>query len=129
MDEQAVKALRPWFPDLDLTHITLVHSGVMSWIVGNVLRQGAMVISPFVFFGKHKYDPESPRSLALLAHELRHIEQYRELGHLKFVYTYTRDRWRAGGYSRNLPLEAGPYALQEEVRAKLEADRGSPRVI
>lgn len=80
-----------------------------------------MTIAPFVFFGKHRYDPTSPRSLALLAHELQHIQQYREMGHLRFLFTYSRDRLKAGRYSRDLPLESGPYALQEEVRAALES--------
>jgi hypothetical protein len=88
-----------------------------------------MTISPFVFFGKHKYDAESPRSLALLAHELRHIQQYREMGHVRFLYTYMRDRLRAGEYRKDLPLEAGPYALQDEVRAELESGPGSTRVV
>ena len=93
----------------------------MSWFVRTVLRQGAMTIAPFVFFGKHRYDPDSPRSLALLAHELRHIQQYAELGRPRFLFTYMRDRIKAGMYSRNLPLEVEPYALQEEVQATLEA--------
>lgn len=120
MDERVVQALRPWFPDLDFRRVHLVHSGLMSWFVRNVLRQGAMTISPFIFFGKHQYDPDSPRSLALLAHELLHIQQYKELGHLRFIYTYMRDRIRAGEYRRDLPLEAGPYDLQAQVRASLE---------
>lgn len=119
MDERVVRALKPWFPDLDFEKVRLVHKGLMSWFVRNVLRQGAMTIAPFIFFGKHGYDPDSPRSIALLAHELRHIEQYREMGYVGFIYTYMRDRIRAGEYRRDLPLEAGPYALQDEVRTAL----------
>ena len=121
LDERTVTTLRPWFPDLDFARVRLVHSGPGSWFVRNVLRQGAMTLAPFIFFGKHAYDPASPRSLALLAHELRHIEQYAELGRLRFLGTYMRDRVKAGKYSRDLPLEAGPYALQDEVQATLES--------
>jgi hypothetical protein len=120
MDERARLALQPWFPDIDLVRVRLVHRGPVAWFVRTVLRQGAMTFAPYIFFGKHHYDPASPRSLALLAHELRHIEQYREMGHLRFIYTYMRDRIRAGAYSRDLPLESGPYALQDDVRAVLE---------
>ena len=120
MDERTITALRPWFPDLDFVRVHLVHSGPMSWFVRAILRQGAMTIAPYIFFGRHRYEPASPRSLALLAHELRHIEQYAEMGHLRFLFTYARDRIRAGKYSRNLPLEAGPYALQDEVRLALQ---------
>ena len=127
MDE--IGALRRWFPDLEFGRVRLVHSGPVSWFVRTVLRQGATTIAPFVFFGKHRYDPASPRSLALLAHELRHIEQYREMGHVRFLFTYMRDRIRAGEYSRDLPLEAGPYALQDEVRAALEAEPGATGMV
>jgi hypothetical protein len=120
MDDRAIAALRPWFPDLDFTHVHLVHSGPASWFVRVVLRQGAMTIAPYVFFGKHRFDPSSPRSLALLAHELRHIEQYAKMGRLRFLVTYARDRIKARKYSRDLPLEAGPYALQDEVRLALQ---------
>jgi hypothetical protein len=121
VDGRAVDDLRRWFPELDFGRVRLVHSGPVSWFVRTVLRQGAMTIAPFVFFGKHRFDPASPRSLALLAHELRHIQQYAEMGHVRFLFTYMRDRVRAGHYSRELPLEAGPYALQDEVRAALES--------
>jgi hypothetical protein len=119
-DPTAISALRPWFRDLDFARVRLVHSGPVSWFVRTVLRQGAMTIAPYVFFGKHRFDPASARSLSLLSHELRHIEQYAEMGHLRFLFTYAKDRIRAGKYSRDLPLEAGPYALQDEVRLALQ---------
>lgn len=121
MDQRAVEALRPWFPELDFGGVRLVQSGPVSWFVRSVLHQGAMTIAPFVFYGESRFDPSSPGSLALLAHELRHIEQYGEMGHFRFLVTYLRDRIKAGHYSRDLPLEAGPYALQDEVRKALEA--------
>jgi hypothetical protein len=95
----------------------------MSWFVRNILRQGAMTIAPFVFFGKDRFDETKASSLALLAHELKHVEQYRTMGHVRFLWTYIRDRRRAGGYSRDLPLEVEPYALQAVVRAALESSR------
>jgi hypothetical protein len=124
MDERAVQSLRPWFPELDFDRVRLVHSGPISWFVRSVLHQGAMTIAPFVFFGRNHFDPVSPGSLALLAHELRHIEQYAQMGHVRFLTTYLRDRIKAGHYSHDLPLEAGPYALQDEVRAALETREG-----
>jgi hypothetical protein len=129
LDERAVESLNRWFPDLDLKRVRLIHSGPVSWFVRTVLRQGAMTIAPYVFFGKHRYDPASPRSLALLAHELHHIRQYKEMGHVRFLYTYMRDRLKAGEYRRDLPLEAGPYALQDEVRAVLESPTDSTRMV
>jgi hypothetical protein len=124
IDSAVVDILRPWFPDQDFRGIRLIQSGPVSWFVRHILRQGAMTIAPFVFFGRDQFDANEPRSLALLAHELKHIEQYREMGHLRFLWTYLKDRRRAGGYSRELPLEREPYALQDAVRAVLESRRG-----
>lgn len=121
MDAKTVETLTPWFPGLDIPRVRLVRSGPGAWFVRSVLRQGAMTIAPFVFFGKHAFSPDSPSSLALLAHELKHIEQYHAMGHLRFLWTYTLDRRRAGGYSRDLPLEVDPYALQAEVLRALES--------
>jgi hypothetical protein len=59
--------------------------------------------------------------MALLAHELKHIEQYAAMGHVRFLFTYMRDRVRAGAYRRDLPLEVGPYALQAVVEPQLRA--------
>lgn len=120
MDPAVIETLRPWFPDLPIEKVRLVRRGPVAWFVRVVLRQGAMAIAPFVFFGRHTFDPARPVSLALLAHELKHIEQYRQMGHTRFLWTYLQDRRRAGGYSRDLPLEVEPYALQAEVRQVLE---------
>ncbi len=123
MDPRAAVALKPWFPDLDLDRVRLVHTGPFAWFVRSILRQGAMTMPPYIFFGRHAFDPTSSRSLALLAHELEHVRQYREMGYLRFLITYGWHRLKAGKYSRNLPLESGPYALQDEVRTALEAPR------
>jgi hypothetical protein len=80
-----------------------------------------MTIAPFIFFGRDRYDPTKAGSLALLAHELKHIGQYRSMGHVRFLWTYLRDRRRAGRYSRDLPLEVDPYALQAIVEPALRA--------
>jgi len=78
-----------------------------------------MTVAPFVFFGKDTFDPTKASSLALVAHELKHIEQYRQMGHFRFLTTYLRDRIRAGHYSPELRLEAPCYALQRVVREGL----------
>ena len=91
----------------------------MCWFVRSILKQGAMTIAPFVFFGRNHFDPASASSMALLAHELKHIEQYAAMGHARFLFTYVRDRLRAGEYRRDLPLEVDPCALQAVVEPEL----------
>ena len=121
MDAGVAQLLKPWFPDFDIAHVRVVTTGPVCWFVRRVLNQGAMTIAPFVFFGKDPYDVTSASSMALLAHELKHIEQYASMGHVRFLFTYVRDRLRAGEYRRDLPLEVDPYALQRVVESALRA--------
>jgi hypothetical protein len=113
-------SLASWFPGLDLAGVRIVTTGPVCWFVRNVLRQGAMTFAPYVFFGREPWDASSVRSVALLAHEVKHVEQYRRYGHVGFLARYFRDlaanRFR---YSTSLPLEAEAYSLQAEVRAAL----------
>jgi hypothetical protein len=120
IDDGSADRLRPWFPDLDMQSVTLVHGGPVCWFVRSVVRQGAMTIAPYVFYGKSSFEPASARSLALLAHELKHVEQYRARGRIGFLIKYFIDKARNGfKYNENLPLEKEAYELQREVEKKL----------
>jgi hypothetical protein len=122
IDAETAEKLRSWFPDLDMQSVTLVNAWPMNALVKNVLRQGAMTIAPFVFYGKASFNPDSNTSIALLAHELRHIEQYRSMGYFAFFKRYFLDKARNGfEYSRSLPLEKEAYDLQAEVLKELRA--------
>ena len=85
------------------------------------LRQGAMTLGHRVYFGKSQFDPQSGRSLALLVHELKHVEQFERLGRLGFFRRYlsslARNRFR---YSHDLPLEAEAYEAQRVALGPLE---------
>ena len=123
IEAATAEKLRPWFPDLDLGSVRLIEAWATRAFVKHVLQQGAMTIAPFIFYGKSSFDPKEPRSVALLAHELKHIEQYGEMGHLRFFARYLTDKARNGfKYSRDLPLERPAYALQAEVLENLRED-------
>jgi hypothetical protein len=122
IDPTTATTLRPWFPDLDLDRIRLHDSGPICWFVRTILKQGAMTIAPHVFYGRERFDPGDAGSIALLAHELRHVEQYRRLGYAGFFLRYFRDLARARfHYGPELPLEAECYSLQSEVERALRA--------
>jgi uncharacterized protein DUF4157 len=122
IDAETADRLRPWFQSLDFDAIKLVESGPVCWLVRNVLRQGAMTVAPFVFYGRDRFDAASLSMVALLAHELHHVEQYRRYGHAGFLLRYLRDlASRRFQYSRDLPLEAESYQLQDEVTEALRA--------
>ena len=120
IDAATVERLQPWFESLDLHSVRLVHGGPVCWYVRSVIKRGAMTIAPFIFYGRAAYDPSRLGSVALLAHELKHIEQYRKHGHLLFLLRYFSALAKARfHYSRDLPFETEAYDLQDEVRAHL----------
>ena len=121
IDAETAQTLEPWFPDLDMQSVRLVDAWPFKALIKNVLRQGAVTVAPFIFYGKTSFRPGNAGSLALLAHELKHIEQYRGMGHAGFLWRYFWDKARNGfEYSKKLPLEKEAYDLQDEVRKALE---------
>ena len=116
LDAATIDAMGPRFPTLALAEVQVVASGPVSWFVRTVLRQGALAFSPFIFYGRSRFDPAQPATLPLLAHELKHLEQYQRFGRLGFLSRYftdlARNRFR---YDRQLPLEAEAYAVQTAV--------------
>ncbi len=123
LQSEVATTMEPWFPSPLLGRARIVTGGPICWFVRAVLRRGALTFSPFIFFGKTSYDAKSLASLALLAHELKHLEQYQEYGRLRFLLRYfwdlARNRFR---YSRDLPLEADAYRLGQIVRDALKSD-------
>ena len=116
IDAETARRLLPWFSELEMRNVTLINAWPMNAVVKNMLRQGALTIAPFIFYGKASFNAEDAKSIALLAHELKHIEQYRSMGHFQFLMRYFRDKARNGfEYSKTLPLEKAAYDLQAEV--------------
>jgi Domain of unknown function (DUF4157) len=121
IDAETAKRLQHWFPDLDMQRVTLINAWPMNAFVKDVLRQGAMTIAPFVFYGKAHFTPGDSKSISLLAHELKHVEQYHSMGYLGFFKRYFLDKARNGfEYSKTLPLEKEAYDLQAEVLKELQ---------
>ena len=115
-----VALLQPWFPGLELGRVRLVRRGPVCWLVRVVLRKAAMTVAPFIFLGTAAYDPADPRFLALLAHELKHVEQFQRCGFLPFLLRYFWELGRSGfRYSSRLPLEAEAYDLERRFLAAL----------
>jgi hypothetical protein len=129
IDSTTAESLQPWFPSLALDRVQIVHEGPMCWFVRNVLRQGAMTIAPYIFYGRSRFDPARLGSVALLAHELKHVQQYQEKGHVRFLARYFWDLGRNRfQYSKTLPLEKEAYDLQAEVERALRS-RFAPPIV
>ena len=95
-------------PGVDFERVRLRVGGPPTWYLG-LVRKGAITLGTQVWFRN-----ESKRDdLALVAHELVHVAQYREFGLLGFWRRYLLDMAKAGfKYSNKLPMEAPAYARQ-----------------
>lgn len=106
VDRQALMAFRPrttvpwtWLPRL--------------------LRAGAVTLGADVSFKPGAFNQESPRGLALIAHESVHVRQYREMGALRFLASYAAGVVRSRGVHDRHPLELEAEELQARVRQEL----------
>jgi GNAT superfamily N-acetyltransferase len=102
---------------VDLARVRLHVGGPPTWYL-RLVHQSAITIGNGVWFiSAEKRDDD-----ALVAHELVHVAQYREMGVPRFLLRYLVDLARARfRYSRTLPLEAPAYARQAAARAALDA--------
>ncbi len=91
--------------------------GPLTWYLRAVKKSAITFGSHIWFVNEAKRD-----DLALLAHELVHVGQYRRMGVPRFLGRYGLDILKAGfRYSRKLPLEAPAYERQALARRLIAA--------
>lgn len=103
-----------------------LHSGATARFLADRLRADAVVLGRRVFLSRRAFDElerHSSDALALLAHELTHVAQYRRHGVTIFLGRYFREylRQRIAGRShaeayRGISFEQEAYAAESEVR-------------
>jgi hypothetical protein len=83
----------------------------------------AITIGHTIYFrDETQYDPHSDWGVGLLGHEVKHVEQFEQLGFFRFYWKYLMD-YRKYGYGDQIPFEKEGYALGETIRAHLWAER------
>ncbi len=82
-----------------------------------------MTLGHLIIFTKPQYyDPCSIQGLALLAHELKHVEQYKMWGIFRFLWRYLKE-WLKAGYDLDRhPYEKEACAFQEQVKKRLKEE-------
>lgn len=65
------------------------------------------------------YDVHHPIGLALIAHELKHVEQYEREGLVNFMRKYLQSYGAKGGYSSAVAFETEGYEFQKVVEQHL----------
>jgi Domain of unknown function (DUF4157) len=111
--------LARYFPGLDLEAVRL-RKGVPRYVRG---RPRGYVSRHRVYLATGWQDDTDAELLALLAHELVHVRQYRDLGTWGFRWAYLREylagRLRRLGHDaayRNISFERAAREVEERVR-------------
>jgi hypothetical protein len=100
--------LGPLFADVDLSQVKIVANAIMPW----PRPRRAITLGSSVYI-RDGFDQAKSRDLRLLLHELVHVDQYRRLGMLGFIWAYGRALGRSGSYRKNsLEVEAFIFATQ-----------------
>ena len=116
-----------WFGSGLLSAVRLRPANLFVRVISSRLVTGtditATTIGDTVYFRKpERFDPDSPAGLALLAHELRHVEQYREQGGVvRFAILYVLE-YLQGGYGMNISFEADAFEVGRVIREHLEQE-------
>ena len=114
-----------WFADPGIVHRTKLAKarGVARWLssprfAGTEIA--AITLGHTIYFRQiEAYTPHTPCGLALLAHEIKHIEQVERHGLLSFYWRYWLD-YRKHGYGEALPFEMEAYRFERLVRVQLK---------
>jgi hypothetical protein len=114
-----VDRLSRFVPRSDLQAMR-VHAGAPLRWMPVLLNTGAMTFGRHVLFRAGRFRIDTPRGLALIAHECGHIGQYREIGFFRFIVRYLRGQFQCRFRHDLHPMEAPMIALQRRVRQELE---------
>lgn len=84
-------------------------------------RRSAITLGHIIILTKN-YKPGTVEGLALLAHELKHVEQYKIWGIFRFLWRYLVE-WLKVGYDLDRhPYEKEAYAFQRRVKKRLKEE-------
>jgi hypothetical protein len=99
--------MQPLFPAVDLGGPRVIANATLPW--PNPRRAITLGRSIYV---RNAFDQLVTRDLRLLLHELVHVDQYRRMGTLGFIWAYGRALARDGSYRKNaLEVEAFAFAM------------------
>lgn len=124
LPQEAIDRLKrkEWFPDPSI--VDRARAVILPFCPRYIAkRRKAITLGHLIIFTKPRYyDPYSIPGLALLAHELKHVEQYRREGLLRFLWRYIT-HWLKVGYDlERHPYEKEAYAFQNLVEKRLKEE-------
>jgi hypothetical protein len=119
LDEATIVKLREFEPEVDLRRARIVQGAPWGWLP-QVFGMSATTIGNNIIFRAGKYATDTPRGLALIAHEVVHVGQVREVGLPLFMLRYIAGQFRCGFKHDRHPMEIPGIAMQRKVRKALE---------
>lgn len=111
------QTLSRFIPAVDLESATL-HVGDMPFYADMVIDAAAITRDTDIYFKDSMLTFTEPESLAMLAHELVHVGQYRN--GMNWA-TYLASIVASGGYGRSNRYEGPAYTMEDAVRSYLQA--------
>tara|TARA_R100000306_G_C4381851_1_gene145546 strand:+ start:12727 stop:13134 length:408 start_codon:yes stop_codon:yes gene_type:complete len=122
LPEEVKTTLAPYIAEIDLQRAR-THIGIPWYVYG---KPCAFTFGHHIYFAPGRYDPESPNGIALIAHELKHVQQFREDGRAgmsaNYLYQYAKGRMRRKGHYAaylDIAYEEAARSLQARVAADL----------
>lgn len=109
---EVCQLLAPFFPDFELRRVR-VYEGIPRYVIGKPL---GYVNRHKIFFAPGAYRLDTAEGLALLAHEVEHCRQYRQLGRWRFRWRYLLAFWR--NRRRGMSWDAAYWHVPFEVAAR-----------
>ena len=125
LPDATIVRLAAHVPERNLRELRVVTGAPGRWLPV-LFRSNAVTLGGRVLFREGHYSPDTKRGLALIAHESLHVEQWRDLGVVRFLYQYLRGLLASGFRHDAHPLERGPVEVQRRLRALLDAEDGGP---
>ena len=108
-------------PEDELRAMRVV-TGAPGSLLPPLFKASAMTFGRHVLYRSGRYDTDTPRGLALIAHEAGHITQWQDRGVVRFLVEYARGQIVTGFSHSKHPLERPLNERQRAVRAALEAE-------
>lgn len=119
LPSDVISSLAPHVPSEALERMRIVGGRPWRWFPP-VIGMAAVTFGDHVIFRGGHYNPDSPRGLALIAHEAMHVAQYRRYGRIGMVARYLWGQIRCGFRHDLHPMERPCIEAQRMVRALLQ---------
>ncbi len=121
---EVIEQLRPFFPDVDLSSIRMYNG--LPWFASETTTR-AFTWRDSIHFSVGDYNPNTVDGIALIAHEVQHVADFRALGAAVFAVRYgaefafklPRHLFQIDSTYRSVSLEASAFATQRAVESHL----------